>query len=305
MSRIARDCTSENVNGLVRESVASAAFPRGRRSATTSPVPCSRSRAFCAESAARIVAITASSISIALISPSRTWARSFALSSWYSVRRRMTSCRWAMKISSAFFSPSRLGCPSTIAIMFIENVERIAVCLNSRFLICVVDPSFFRTITIRIPSRPLSSRRSAMPSIFRSRTRSAIFSTSVALFTWYGSSVTTICVRPPRADSSSIVVRACITTRPWPSPYASRTCSLSLPTSAMPAVGKSGPFTICSRSSSVACGFSINSAIASQSSPRLCGGMFVAMPTAMPEEPFSSRFGSRDGRIVGSVCRPS
>ena len=28
---------------------------------------------------------------------------------------------------------------------------------------------------------------------------------------------------------------------------------------------------------------------------RLCGGMFVAMPTAMPPEPFTSRFGSREG----------
>ena len=28
--------------------------------------------------------------------------------------------------------------------------------------------------------------------------------------------------------------------------------------------------------------------------------MFVAMPTAMPEEPLSSRLGSRPGRTVGS-----
>ena len=28
-------------------------------------------------------------------------------------------------------------------------------------------------------------------------------------------------------------------------------------------------------------------------SPRLCGGMFVAMPTAMPPAPFTSRFGKR------------
>ena len=38
----------------------------------------------------------------------------------------------------------------------------------------------------------------------------------------------------------------------------------------------------------------------SQSSPRLCGGMFVAMPTAMPDEPFRRRFGSFAGRTVGS-----
>ncbi len=36
-------------------------------------------------------------------------------------------------------------------------------------------------------------------------------------------------------------------------------------------------------------------------SPRLCGGMFVAMPTAMPVEPLTSRFGYVAGNTVGSV----
>src|SRR5207247_1895889 len=40
-------------------------------------------------------------------------------------------------------------------------------------------------------------------------------------------------------------------------------------------------------------------------STRLCGGMFVAMPTAMPAEPFTIRFGSRAGRTVGSCRRSS
>ena len=35
-------------------------------------------------------------------------------------------------------------------------------------------------------------------------------------------------------------------------------------------------------------------------SVRLCGGMLVAMPTAMPEEPLTSRFGMRVGRTSGS-----
>ena len=33
--------------------------------------------------------------------------------------------------------------------------------------------------------------------------------------------------------------------------------------------------------------------------------MFVAMPTAMPVEPFTSRFGNFDGRTVGSCSRSS
>ena len=36
-------------------------------------------------------------------------------------------------------------------------------------------------------------------------------------------------------------------------------------------------------------------------SPRLCGGMFVAIPTAIPDEPLTSRFGNRDGSTSGSL----
>jgi hypothetical protein len=37
----------------------------------------------------------------------------------------------------------------------------------------------------------------------------------------------------------------------------------------------------------------------------LWGGMFVAIPTAMPEEPFASRFGKEAGRTTGSRSVPS
>src|SRR5579885_1300506 len=50
-------------------------------------------------------------------------------------------------------------------------------------------------MTIRSPSRSLSSRISLMPSIFFSLTREAMCSMSFDLFTWYGISVTTICSR--------------------------------------------------------------------------------------------------------------
>ena len=36
-------------------------------------------------------------------------------------------------------------------------------------------------------------------------------------------------------------------------------------------------------------------------SVKLCGGMLVAMPTAMPEDPLTSRFGMREGITAGSV----
>ena len=52
-------------------------------------------------------------------------------------------------------------------------------------------------------------------------------------------------------------------------------------------------------------GSSIRAMQAPTTSPRLCGGMFVAMPTAMPDEPLTSRFGTRVGRTAGSCSLPS
>ena len=41
------------------------------------------------------------------------------------------------------------------------------------------------------------------------------------------------------------------------------------------------------------------------SSSRLCGGMRVAIPTAIPSEPFSSRLGRQDGSTSGSCSESS
>ena len=50
-------------------------------------------------------------------------------------------------------------------------------------------------------------------------------------------------------------------------------------------------------------GLSIWAQTPSMTSPRLCGGMLVAMPTAMPVPPLTSRFGKAAGKTVGSVRR--
>ena len=68
----------------------------------------------------------------------------------------------------------------------------------------------------------------------------------------------------------------------------------------MPPVGKSGPGSAFMSSSVVTSGLSSMRHVASMVSRRLCGGMFVAMPTAMPCEPFTSRFGKRAGSTTGS-----
>src|SRR5947208_1808342 len=69
----------------------------------------------------------------------------------------------------------------------------------------------------------------------------------------------------------------------------------------MPPVGKSGPLTNFIRSGTVMAGLSIWAQTPSMISPRLCGGMFVAMPTAMPVPPLTRRFGKAEGKTVGSV----
>ena len=71
-----------------------------------------------------------------------------------------------------------------------------------------------------------------------------------------------------------------------------------------PPVGKSGPLTNCMRSSGVASGLSMRWTTASMASPRLWGGMFVAMPTAMPWLPLTSRLGNRAGSTTGCWNSP-
>ena len=69
----------------------------------------------------------------------------------------------------------------------------------------------------------------------------------------------------------------------------------------MPPVGRSGPGMNRMMSSSVASGWSIRWRAAATTSTRLWGAMFVAMPTAMPLAPFTSRFGKLGGQHVGLV----
>ena len=73
----------------------------------------------------------------------------------------------------------------------------------------------------------------------------------------------------------------------------------------MAAVGKSGPGSTVMSSSTVTSGFSRYIFTASMVSPRLCVGMLVAMPTAMPDEPLTSRLGKRDGSTAGSLSDSS
>ena len=69
----------------------------------------------------------------------------------------------------------------------------------------------------------------------------------------------------------------------------------------IPAVGKSGPGIYFIKSLSSIFGFLLSSSTAFITSVKLCGGIFVAMPTAIPEEPLTNKFGILVGRTTGSI----
>ena len=52
-------------------------------------------------------------------------------------------------------------------------------------------------------------------------------------------------------------------------------------------------------------GLSINKISEPITSDRLCGAMFVAIPTAIPDEPLTKSPGRRPGRTEGSCKEPS
>ncbi len=190
------------------------------------------------------------------------------------------------------------GTPSTSATALYPNVDWSGVCLNSLLSATCGTASRFSSTWIRIPVRSEWSARSEISVSVLSPTSSAILRmtpVSPPFLTPYGSSVITIADLPPR--SSSMWARARITIRPRPVRYASR---IPLrPTTKAP-VGKSGPLTCFIRPSTLISGSSIIATTALIASPRWCGGMFVAIPTAMPAEPLTSRFGKREGRTSGS-----
>ena len=141
---------------------------------------------------------------------------------------------------------------------------------------------------------------SLMPAIFLALTRAAMRSTTFSGPMVKGSSLITIPIL--RVETFSISTLARTLNEPLPVAYASRTPSR--PTSSPP-VGKSGPGTNFINCLTVADGFSIKNLVAAITSPRLCGAMLVAIPTAIPEPPLTSRLGYAAGRTKGSANWPS
>ena len=245
--------------------------------------------------------ITASKWSSAIFSPSRIWARASAFRRSCSVRRRTTSRLNSIKCSTTSSSVSTCGRPATIASVMMPKDVCSCVCLKRLFRTTAGTSPRLSSMTIRMPDRSDSSRKSAIPSIVFSRASSAIFSSSRALLIWYGISVTTIASLSLFLSDVSISVLARITIEPRPVRYA---CAIPARPTIKPPVGKSGPGTRPKSSfsftatSSVEC--SATHTMPSITSRRLCGGIFVAIPTAIPAEPFTSKFGKGAGNTDGS-----
>ena len=102
--------------------------------------------------------------------------------------------------------------------MFIPNVSCSCVFLNRLLSTTSGTSPRFRSMTTRMPDLSDSSWMCEMPSSFFSWISSAMRSSSVFLFTWYGSSSMMIDVRglPLFSLRSSKCVFARITTRPRP-----------------------------------------------------------------------------------------
>ena len=248
-----------------------------------------------------MMVITSSIFAIATIKPSTIWPLSFAFFKSYLVLFVMMSFLCLTKASSISLRLTSFGCPSTNTVKLIPNDCSNWVWAKRLFSKTSTESPFRTSMTTLRPSLSDSSLISVMPSIFLSLTSSAIFSSILALLTMKGISlIINDCL--PDFSSSSIEVLDLVWIIPLPVLYASYIPALP---SMVPPVGKSGPEISLIRSSIDSFGLLIKLMLAFRTSVKLWGGIFVAIPTAIPEEPFTKRFGIFVGKTSGINSLPS
>mmetsp|Transcript_11410 Transcript_11410/g.18351 ORF Transcript_11410/g.18351 Transcript_11410/m.18351 type:complete len:284 (-) Transcript_11410:635-1486(-) len=240
--------------------------------------------------------------------PSTTWRRVVAFASSCRARRSMLSHLKARNSRMISISVSTFGSrptsPTRLTLTRICSLVRRYSCSSTKW----GSPVRRSSTTTRMPVRSDSSRTSATPSICRPFTRSAICTHRLALFVWYGIEVMMMASRtvfplPPPLIFSMVAPPRSVTD-PLPVSYISRNPSRGR--SSIPPVGKSGAGITRSKSSSVhPSGSAANTHSASTTSRRLCGGIDVAIPTAIPVLPLMRMLGRRAGSTEGSVWLPS
>ena len=142
------------------------------------------SRASAGLGALRIRRIMSSMLATATARPTNTCARSRDLDSRCLVRRLTTSSRKAVKAVIMSRRVSCSGRPPLIASMLAPKLVCRSEWRQSWFSTTSAMASRLSSMTMRMPSRLVSSQMSEMPSILFSRTCSAIFSISTRLLTW-------------------------------------------------------------------------------------------------------------------------
>ncbi|MPN36355.1 hypothetical protein SDC9_183864 [bioreactor metagenome] len=151
---------------------------------------------------------------MAMRNPSKICRRSSAFCRSYSLRRRMTSMRCSRKTFNACLSVKTRGSPSTSANKMMLLVTSSGVFLYSSRRIFSSTADLFNSMTIRIPCRSDSSRRSEIPSSAPSRVNSAIRSISEALLVMYGNSLMMMRLLPLPISSRLTRPRNVILPRP-------------------------------------------------------------------------------------------
>ena len=152
------------------------------------------------------------------------------------------------------------------------------------------------SMTTRVLSSD-SSRTSVISVSSFSLTSSAMRETSSARFTLNGISVTMICSLPPLGVSVWSLARTLTLPRP----------GLEIILDALHADERAAGREIGAldvlliNCGIVMSGLSICAQMPSMTSVRLCGARLVAMPTAMPVPPLTSRFGNAAGSTTGSM----
>ena len=239
-------------------------------------------------------------MSHALIRPSliSLLSSSFFRSVWYFlVLSSYWKSIWCLII---FLNPKVSGLPSTIASMLTPNVSSSLVFLYKRLIRLSTSAFFLSSNTIRIPSLEDSLEISTTSVVFFVSIRSTTSDINLPILApiiVQGISVITNLSLSERfiPGSNCILPRSLIL--PVPLSYISNK-SFLLTTS--PPVGKSGPIQYCISSLVVISSLSIYAHTASTTSPRLCVGILVVIPTAIPSAPFTSRFGTLTGNTSGS-----
>ena len=246
--------------------------------------------------------ITKSKLLTAIIKPVKLWTLSLAFDNSKKNLFLVTSSLKDTKILIIFFKSITSGLvPSFSANALTPKLVLNWVCLNKFAKIISGFAPFLISTTILTPSRLDSSLISEISSTILFFVTSAIFSTNLDLLIVYGISVTIIDFFLS-FDFSSIWTLDSMTIDPFPVLKAD---SIPLVPFIIPPVGKSGPFTNFVNSSIVISLLSIYAIHPSITSPKLWGGIFVAIPTAIPLAPLTNKFGTFDGNTVGSIVEPS